>query len=318
MRTLALVCLCALLASCSKPATDSAGDDNGAAKRVVAFAPHLSEIMYAVGAGDRLVGVSSWSDYPREVLDLPEVGDAFTVDQEQLSILQPDLLLVWESGMPAHTVDELRSRGYRVESIRTRTLADVGAAMIRVGELTGQEVAAEKAAQQFLGTLDQLRERYRDADSIDVFFQVTARPLYTVNREHFISEIISLCGGRNVFEDLDELAPSVSVEAVLDRDPEVMLAGTNAGDDAFEEWARWPGLAANRYGNLFLLPDETIGRPTPRLALAGQSACIAIDQARSNRAATRGPGSREPPDRSPREPTHAPPRTADPKDGSDT
>ncbi len=283
IRILALACICALLFACSKPTADST--NNGDARRVVTFAPHLSEMMFAIGAGDRLVGVSSWSDYPREVLELPEVGDAFTVDQEQLSLLQPDLLLVWESGMPSHTVDELRSRGYRVESIRTRKLADVAAAMIQIGEFTGQRVAAEAAARQFAEALDQLREQYREAESIDVFFQITARPLYTVNRDHFISELVTLCGGRNIFDDLDELAPSVSVEAVLDRDPEVMLAGANLGDNAFDEWARWQGLAANRYGNQFLLPDETIGRPTPRLAMAGRSVCIALDQARHNRAA---------------------------------
>jgi iron complex transport system substrate-binding protein len=219
------------------------------------------------------------------VLELPEVGDAFSVDQEQLSLLEPDLLLVWESGMPAHTVDELRNRGYRVEVIRTRSLADVGTAMIRLGELTGRRATASEAAEQFRSTLDQLADQYRDAEPIDVFFQISDRPLYTINREHFISEIIDLCGGRNVFDDLDEMAPSVSAEAVLDRDPEVMLAGTNLGDDAFDEWARWPGLAANRYGNQFLLPDETIGRPIPRLAMAARSLCIALDQARLNRAA---------------------------------
>lgn len=283
IRALALACICALLCACSKPASETTTGD--AAQRVVSFAPHLSEMMYAIGAGAQLVGVSSWSDYPREVLELPEVGDAFTVDQAQLALLAPDMLLVWESGMPTHTVDELRSLGYRVESIRTRNLADVGTAMIRLGELTGRRAAAEAAVRQFSDALDSLSEQYRDAEPINVFFQVSAGPLYTINREHFISDVIRLCGGRNVFDDLDEMAPSVSVEAVLDRDPEVMLAGTDLGDDAFDEWARWPGLAANRYGNQFLLPDETIGRPTPRLALAGRSLCIALDQARHNRAA---------------------------------
>ena len=283
IRGLALACICTLLCACSKPTPDTGGDDP--AERVVTFAPHLSEMMFAIGAGSRLVGVSSWSDYPREVLELPEVGDAFTVDQEQLALLQPDLVLVWESGMPAHMIDELRSRGYRVETIRTRSLADVSVAMIRLGELTGRRADARKAAEQFTDALGQLSVQYSDAEPISVFFQISTRPLYTVNREHFISEIITLCGGRNVFDDLDEMAPSVSVEAVLDRDPEVMLAGTNLGDEAFDEWDRWPGLAANRYGNHFLLPDETIGRPIPRLVIAGRAVCLALERARSNRAA---------------------------------
>lgn len=283
IRALALACLGALLCACSKPSTET--PHPGPAQRVVTFAPHFAEMMYAIGANEQLVGVSAWSDFPREVLKLPHIGDAFSIDQEQLSLLQPDLLLVWESGMPAHTVDDLRGRGYRVETIRTRNLEDVAAAIVRIGELTGHADSSAAVAGEFTGSLESLRSQYQDAVPIDVFFQISTRPLYTVSREHFISEIIALCGGRNVFEDVDAFAPSVSVEAVIDRDPEVMLAGTNLGDGAFEEWSRWPKIAANRYGNQFLLPDETIGRPSPRLALAARSVCIALDQARSNRVA---------------------------------
>jgi iron complex transport system substrate-binding protein len=283
IRAVALACLCVFLNACTGERTDAGND--GPARRVVTFAPHLAEIMYVVGAGEQLVGVSAWSDYPRDVLQLPEVGDAFTVDQEQLSLLQPDLVLVWESGMPAHTVDELRNLGYRVESIKTRGLDDVVDAIHRVGALTGRQETAEQAAARFSAAFDELREDYREASPIDVFFQISARPLYTVNREHFISEIIAICGGRNIFDDLDGFAPSVDVEAVVSRDPEVMLAGANLGDDAFADWARWPDLAANRYGNQFLLPDETIGRPSPRLPMAGRSVCLALDRARHNREA---------------------------------
>jgi iron complex transport system substrate-binding protein len=283
IRAVALACLCVLLCGCSDES--SVLEESAAAQRVVTFAPHLAEIMHVVGAGEQLVGVSAWSDYPREVLELPEVGDAFTVDQEQLSLLRPDLLLVWDSGMPSHTVDELRNLGYRVESITTRGLDDVVAAIRRIGELTGRRGTAEEAAADFSNAFAALREEYRDASAIDVFFQVSARPLYTVNREHFISEIITICGGRNIFDDLEGFAPSVDVEAVVSRDPEVMLAGADLGEGAFAEWARWPKLAANRYGNQFLLPDETIGRPSPRLVLAGRSVCLALDQARRNREA---------------------------------
>ena len=285
IRAFALLTLCLSLNGCSEK--QPAAPTSDVATRVVTFAPHLAEILFVIGAGDQLVGVSAWSDFPREVLDLPEVGDAFTVDQEQLSLLRPDLVLVWESGMPVHTVDELRGLGYRVESVRTRSLEDVVAAIRRIGELTGRDEEAATAATGFLRAFDQLRVEYRDASPIDVFFQISARPLYTVNREHFISDIISACGGQNIFDDLSGFAPSVDIEAVLERDPEVLLAGANLGDDAFVDWARWPQLSANRYGNQFLLPDETIGRPSPRLVLAGRSVCMALDQARRNREAAR-------------------------------
>jgi iron complex transport system substrate-binding protein len=280
-RARALVCLCAFLCACSEPASDTGQD--GSSARIVTLAPNLAELVFAVGAGDQLVGVSAWSDYPRAVLELPEVGDAFVVDQEQLAFLNPDLLLVWESGTPLHTVEELRKRGYRVESVRTRGLDDVAAALRRVGELTGRQEQADAAAEEFTAGLQSLREQYVDQPPIDVFYQVSARPLYTVNREHYVSGLIDICGGRNIFDDLDDLAPAISAEAVIDRDPEVMLASTDAGDDAFALWDRWPSLAAIKHGNQFLLPADEIGRATPRLLIAGNAICLALSQARANR-----------------------------------
>ena len=287
IRQLALAGLLFTLAGCSsddeRGGSTQSAQEYQAASRVVTLAPHLAEMMYAIGAGEALVGVSAWSDFPHDVQELPQVGDAFTVDQEQLRLLEPDLLLVWESGMPAHTVDELRRGGYRVEVIRTRGLDDVGAAMLRIGELTGRQQGAEEAVGLFEREIDDLRSTYAAAEPIRVFFQVSARPLYTINAEHFISEVIEVCGGQNVFADLNELAPTVTAESVIERDPEVLLAGTNAGEAAFDVWDRWPDLAANRHDNRFLLPDESIGRATPRLAAAGRATCLALDQARNQR-----------------------------------
>lgn len=283
-RALALVCVAALLGGCPDPAGKAA--DPRVYERIVTLAPNLTELVFAVGAGERLVGVSDWSDFPREARELPVVGDAFTIDQEQLALLDPDLLLVWESGTPAHAIDELRKSGFTVESIRTRSLADVGRALRRIGELTGRTSEAIAAAARFDADLEALRQSHEGRPPISVFYQVSARPLYTVNREHYVSELIELCGGRNIFEDLDDLAPAISVESVVDRNPEVMLASTDAGDDAFAEWRRWPAVSANLYGNLFLLPADEIGRASPRLIAAGAALCLALKKARSNRNAS--------------------------------
>ena len=280
-RAWALVCLCVCLCACSEPANET--EDAGSAARVVTLAPNLAELVFAVGAGDQLVGVSAWSDYPRTVLELPQVGDAFMVDEEQLAFLNPDLVLVWKSGTPQHTVDELRKRGYRVETLRPRGHGDGGAAGRRVGELTGRQPQADEVAEEFAAGLQALREKYANQPPINVFYHVSARPLYTVTREHYVSGLIRVCGGRNIFDDLDDLAPAISAEAVIDRDPEAMLASTDAGDDAFAEWDRWPSLAAIRYGNQFLLPADEIGRATPRLLIAGNAMCLALSQARANR-----------------------------------
>ncbi len=279
---LAVVMLTAVVAACSER-SNTEPPSAQTAQRIVSLAPNLTELVYTIGAGEQLVGVSAWSDYPREVLELPVVGDAFTVDQERLALLAPDLLLVWESGTPAHTVDELRAVGYNVATVRTRGITDVATAMLILGEITGHRDSAARAASDFRGEVQSLRERYQEEAAIRVFYQVSARPLYTVNSEHYVSELISICGGENIFADLNELAPTIDVEAVVDRNPEVMLASTDAGDDAFVEWQRWPAIAANQYGNQFLLPADEIGRATTRLIIAGNAMCLALQQARANR-----------------------------------
>ncbi len=251
--------------------------------RIVALAPNLTELVFAAGAGDTLVGVSAYSDYPPAAKELPIIGDAFTVDQEQLALLEPDALLVWESGIPAHVVEELRAVGYRVEVIRSRSLNDVAVALRRIGELTGHEAEASGAATAFTAGLRALRERFADEPAISVFYQVDRRPLYTINGEHYVSELIDLCGGQNIFADLNALAPAIAVEAVLERNPEVMLASSDAGDDAFADWRRWPNLAAVRFGNQYLMPADEIVRATPRLLSAGEAVCQALQTARNKR-----------------------------------
>jgi iron complex transport system substrate-binding protein len=251
--------------------------------RIVALAPNLTELVFAAGAGETLVGVSAYSDYPPAALDLPIIGDAFTVDHEQLALLKPDALLAWESGIPAHVVEEMRHVGYRVEVIRSRSLNDVAIALRRIGELTGHDAEANEAAAAFTAGLQSLQQRFASEQTISVFYQVARRPLYTVNGEHYVSELISLCGGENIFADLNTLAPAIAVEAVVERNPEVMLASSDAGDDAFAEWNRWPNLMAVRLGNQYLMPADEIVRATPRLLIAGEALCKALQISREKR-----------------------------------
>ncbi len=283
-RALVLILSACLFASCKDgdaPQSTSAATYS----RIVSLAPNLTELVYAVGAGDALVGVSAYSDYPLAARTLPLIGDAFTVDQERLALLGPDLLLVWQSGTPAHVVDELLNAGFQVEVLRTQSLDDVARALLRIGQLTGRADEAKSAAERYRRELHVLTSKYAGSEKIRVFYQVSRRPLYTVNGEHYVSELIERCGGTNVFYDLSELAPAIAVEAVIERDPEVMLASTDAGSDAFVEWERWPQIAANRLGNRFLVPADEIGRATTRLVIAGEALCAALQTGRERRRA---------------------------------
>lgn len=251
--------------------------------RVVTLAPHLAELVFAAGAGNKLVGVSAYSDYPAGVSTLPVIGDAFVVDQEALALLKPDMLLAWQSGTPQHVVGELSNRGYRVESIQTRSLEDIAVALERIGNLTGSRALAARAASEFRQGLDALAESHTIANPIRVFYQIQKRPLYTVSGDHYVSELIGLCGGQNIFSDLVNLAPLVAVEAVIERNPELLLVSSDSEGDALNEWDRWPDLAANRYGNRFVMQADEIGRPTPRLLAAGEALCEALQAGRRNR-----------------------------------
>ena len=200
------------------------------------------------------------------------------IDQEQLALLEPDLLLAWDSGTPAHVVDELRRAGYTVEVIRTQRLQDIAAALVRIGELTGAGRPAEQAALDFASSLEKLAFEFPDDAPIRTFYQVSSRPLYTVSGSHYASELIEFCGGTNIFGDLEALAPAIDVEAVIDRDPEVILAGTDAGEEAFAQWGRWPNVAANRYGNHFRVPSDEMSRATTRVIIAGRAVCRALQE----------------------------------------
>lgn len=260
------------------------GAASGTGLRVVTLAPSLAELMFAASAGDQLVAVSAHTDYPPAAASLPIISDAFVVDEEQLAILKPDLLLAWESGTPAHVVEKLRGAGYRVEMIKTQGVEDVAIALEVIGVLTGNVPAAYAAASSYRQQIQTLADRYADGEPIRVFYQIMNRPLYTVNGTHYVSELIELCGGQNIFANIGDFAPMIDVEAVIDRNPEAMLAGEDSRQGGgFDDWDRWPGIAANQYGNRFFLPAAELGRATPRLVAAGEAICKALVEARSNR-----------------------------------
>lgn len=276
------------LAACG---ADTGGSDSptvpDSTTRIVTLSPHLAELVDAVGARHLLVGVSAYTNLSADDALPPEIGDAFVVDLEVLSLIEPDLILAWASGTPQRTIEELRERGYRVESVATQSLADVASAIEHIGSLTGRRAEAERASSRYLERLAALQQQQSGKPPIRIFYQISAKPLYTINGTHFLSELIELCGGRNVFADLAELAPPVSEEAVLARDPEAVLAAdadpADGPGDAFDGWRHWSTLAANRYGNYFVIDSSLVARPTPRLVDGGQALCRAIDEGRYRR-----------------------------------
>ncbi len=248
--------------------------------RIITLAPGLAELVYAAGAGEQLVGVVEYSDYPAAVLELPQVGDSFRVDYEVIRRLAPDVILSWESGNPREIVERLRVLGYRVEAFEPRSLDDIAAQVQRIGQLAGTQGVADAEAARFRRELADLRARFAAAAPVTVFYQVAANPYFTVGGSHVITELLQVCGGENVFADLPEVAPAVSLEAVLRRDPDVIVASSGSPGDWRDAWRRWPFVTAVARDALFTVDPDLLNRSTMRIVAGGRALCDALEQAR--------------------------------------
>jgi iron complex transport system substrate-binding protein len=255
------------------------------ARRIVTLAPHAAESLFAAGAGDRLVGTVDYSDYPPAAKKLPRVGGYSRIDLEAIVALKPDLVLAWQSGNNMPQVDKLRALGLTVYVSQPNTMDDVAGQLERMGQLAGTEAAANAAAAGFRQRLEALRRNYAGKPKVRVFYQIWKTPLMTVGGSQIISDAIRLCGGDNVFGHLKPMAPTVSVEAVLEANPEAIVA-TGMGDarpDWLHDWDQWTRMTAVQRGNLFHINPDLMQRHTPRILDGTEQLCAHLDIARSRR-----------------------------------
>jgi len=257
-----------------------------AAPRMVSLSPHLTELAYAAGIGDRLAGAVEWSDYPEQARALPRIGDAYRFDLERILRLGVTDALAWEGGTPADAIDALRELGIAVHVIGIHRLDDVADAIERLGRIGGADASAP--ADKWRQRLAALRaDRSGQSPVVPVFYQVSPRPLFTLGGRHVINELLSLCGARNVFADLHSAAASVDLEALLARDPLVLLAGVSEDFDEVErdveenipgDWpSRLPELRAVRCGHLRAVDPDLLVRPGPRLLDGAEALCGWMD-----------------------------------------
>jgi iron complex transport system substrate-binding protein len=281
------------LASFSVHAEIVVRDDTGAtvrlatpASRIVSLAPHVTETLFAAGAGARIVGVVDYSDFPPAAQQLPRVGGYSKLDLEAIVALQPDLAVGWASGNAPANIAKLRSLGIPVFLAQPERIDDVASNLERYGELAGTQAVARAAAADFRDRLRGLREKYGARPTVRTFYQIWRQPLMTVGGGQVISDAIRLCGGVNVFAELKLLAPKVTVEAVLAANPEVIIASgmDSARPEWLDDWRQWRALAAVKRDNLFFIPPDLIQRHTPRLVEGAAQLCAHLETARGRRA----------------------------------
>jgi len=252
-------------------------------RTLITLSPHLTELAFAAGAGDRILATVEFSEYPAAASALPRIGDAFRLDLERILTLKPDLIVAWQSGNPRAAVASLESLGLRVWTVEIRKPDEIATTLEWFGRAVGTSAQADATALAIREALRDLEHEYAGLEPVSYFYQVAAHPLYTINGEHLISQALALCGGANVFDATPGLAPQVSHEAVLAGDPQALLAPVIDGeDDPLANWHQWTGLRAVQSNALFLLPADEISRATPRMLDAVGTACRLLHPLRGN------------------------------------
>ena len=252
------------------------------AQRIISLAPHITEVVFAVGAGKQLVGAVSFSNYPEEALKVPQIGSYNKISYESVAGLNPDLILAWKSGNGEDMVKQLRNLGFSVHVSEPRTLPSVAKNMIDVGMLSGRDKEATIAHDKFMKKLHFLESNFQHLTPVSTFYQVWNDPRLTVNDEHLISDVIRLCGGRNIFADAIVLTPKVNVESVIRRDPEVIVASGMAMErpEWLDEWRAMPTMQAVAKEQLYFIPPDILQRHSPRILDGAEMMCQYIQQAR--------------------------------------
>lgn len=258
-------------------------DDRGAtlaldapAQRIVALAPFITELVYASGAGHKLVGVSEYSDYPQPAKNILRIGDASHVDLERIAALQPDLVLAWKSGNHAGDIVKLENFGIKVYVMEPAKLSDIPRLLRSIGKLAETSDTAEAAAGNFEFKLGTLRNQYGKRRPVTVFYEIWNEPLMTVNGAHMVSSVLRLCGGINVFAASRPLTPVISTESLVAANPEVILSSVSH-DGA---WQRFAMLDAVRDHRVFFVQPELLERQSPRILDGASEVCRRLDKVR--------------------------------------
>jgi iron complex transport system substrate-binding protein len=266
-------------------------DDNGQqiklavpAKRIVSLAPNITEVLFHIGAGEKIVGADEYSNYPEEAKDILRVNNHAAANYELILSLEPDLVIAWQSGNGDKIIDPLRKLGIPVFVVETNKMDAIPSLFRRFGKLSGHGDQAEQRAHEFSRRLQELRAAQAGKSVIKVFYQIWDEPLITLNGEHMVSDIINLCGGVNVFSDAIPLVPYVNIETVVAADPEVIIAGGSREERPawFESWQKWSGISAVINQHIYLIPSDLMQRHSARILDGMELMCAHLDSARSN------------------------------------
>jgi iron complex transport system substrate-binding protein len=272
------------------PSTRTVRDDTGAEVtiqsdgcRIVSLAPGTTAMLYAAGAGQCLVGTIAYSKEPAEAATVPVVGDAETLDFEQLLTLRPTVVVVAVDVVQRVRIDRIRALGIPVYQVHVQRVAGMPESLRRLGALTNSGDAAKASADRLDAELGRIAASYRGRPNVRVLYQIWDQPIYTIGGKHVITDALQVCGATNVFAELSTAAPAVTREAAVLRDPDLILvsAPPESAGEWIAQWQRVPTLRAVREAKLVAYADERMDRMGPSLIDATRGLCEVVDRARA-------------------------------------
>ncbi len=267
-----------------KLVTDDTGQElhfKQAPQRIIALSPSITENLFAIGAGSRVVGVSSYSDYPQEAKNLPIVSDYQNIDLEAIVKLKPDVVVVWQGGQSPAQLNALKQLNIPIFYQQIHTLADIPLSLMRLSQMMGNQREAAPLIANAYAQIPLLAQAPQPR--LNAFYQVWPRPLMTINGRSWISDALARCGAHNLFADLPITAPTVNVEDVLTRQPDLILSTTPRGqtDDSLDFWRAWPHLPAVAHKGLIYTEGDALNRSTLRTLAAAERLCRQIEPVRT-------------------------------------
>lgn len=255
-------------------------------QRIITVAPHLSEVVEAAGGANRLISVSAYSNFPESVKKLPITSDARSIDLEKMKSLRPDLIIYWRGGTPESQIESIKKTFTSIQavSVEPKKLTDIANDIETIGKLLGTETIAKKNADAFRAQITELKHQYQNKNKrkVRVFYQVWAQPLMTLNQDHLIADIINICGGEQLFAKEKLLVPTVSREAVVKANPEIIFTAVDT-QQMKTDWSMWssiPQLAATQRKAFIDIDGDMISRPSTRIMQGAKKICSEIDKIR--------------------------------------
>jgi iron complex transport system substrate-binding protein len=273
--------------SASLSSNDSYAKQERYSQRIITLAPHLSELVDEAGGAERLVSVSSFSNFPESVKQLPITSDARSIDLEKMKSLRPDLIIYWRGGTSESQIQSIKktfNKDVQFISVQPKKLSDIATDIETIGKVLGTDLIAKKNAGALRLKITELTNNQKNinARKVNVFYQVWAQPLMTLNQDHIIGDIIQLCGGEQLFASEKVLVPAVSREAVIKANPEIIFTAVDSTkmNTDWSMWSLFPQLAATKNNAFIDLDGDIISRPSPRIMQGAQKICAEINKVR--------------------------------------